>query len=209
MNCYDEYENKDFKLFFNYGYLVNIDNNKEIIINLKNEEIINTGLVIGIKQGDQIVDIDIVKNTDMKDIIFKKDLIEMNNNKYSYNDLLLKLESNDMYIITDNTVLFKLKPSFFDMISVIINNVIDKKYVITVLKSTLNVSCIFNDKIVWTTPVNIGSNNFDSKSSNIITKNNTYNLDECYLKSIDDKINIYVDSGSNTEIIGFINNPFY
>ena len=140
MNCYDEYENKDFKLFFNYGYLVNIDNNEEIIINLTNEEIINTGLVIGIKQGDQIVDIDIVKNTDMKDIIFKKDLIEMNNNKYSYNDLLLKLESNDMYIITDNIVLFKLKPSFFDMISVIINNVIDKKYVITVLKSTLNAS---------------------------------------------------------------------
>ena len=28
MNCYDEYENKDFKLFFNYGYLVNIDNNR-------------------------------------------------------------------------------------------------------------------------------------------------------------------------------------
>ena len=139
MNCYDEYENKDFKLFFNYGYLVNIDNNEEIIINLTNEEIINTGLVIGIKQGDQIVDIDIVKNTDMKDIIFKKDLIEMNNNKYSYNDLLLKLESNDMYIITDNTVLFKLKPSFFDMISVIINNVIDKKYVITVLKSIMKV----------------------------------------------------------------------
>ncbi len=37
MNCYDEYENKDFKLFFNYGYLVNIDNNEEIIINLTNE----------------------------------------------------------------------------------------------------------------------------------------------------------------------------
>ena len=30
-----------------------------------------------------------------------------------------------------------------------------------------------------------------------------------FVSQNDDKINIYVDSGSNTEIIGFINNPFY
>ena len=44
-------------IFVDFGYLVEIDGREEVVLELKDEKLLDSGLVTGFKQNDDIVDL--------------------------------------------------------------------------------------------------------------------------------------------------------
>lgn len=197
-------------IFVDFGYLVEIDGREEVVLELKDEKLLDSGLVTGFKQNDDIVDLYFVSNNISKDVSFKKDAIYANKKNYKYDKVKIRLHNGEAFLVSndDHEFILQFNEEVYDMFSSVINNEEEDSCVISVLDSKICACGISNGTVIWMESINLGDNKFDAENSMIITKKNQkFNVSDCYLRVCVKKIYLHVDESSGTLILGKINNP--
>ena len=218
LNDIDSDSDIDLKVLLKYGYLIDIDGQDEIRLDITDEKIIDTGLVTGLKQGDELVDAIFIGNNKMEklknNIYFEKDFLKANGKKYDYDEITVQMTSNEAIIVSNknNEFIIKLEDDAHDMFSSLVGVDEDNTCVISVIDSKVCACYISDSEVLWVNPIDIGKNKFDEKNSIIITrKKEKYHLDQCYLRACIKKIYLHVDNNNppRTLILGNTYNPFY
>ena len=206
----------DLKIILKFGYLVEVDGREEIRIDFPKEKIIDTGLVTGITQSDELVDAYFINNKKMEElktnVKFEKDVVIANGKKYSYSDIRVKMSKNEAIIVSnEDEYIIKLDDDAHDMFSSMIEDENENTCIISVIDSKICACYISDGKILWIKNIDIGKNKFNEENSKITTKKKeVYNLDDCYLRACEKKIYLHVDSEDppKTMILGKTENPF-
>jgi hypothetical protein len=206
----------DLKIILKFGYLVDVDGQEEIRIDSPKEKIIDTGLVAGITQCDELVDAYFIDNKKMEelknDIKFEKDFVNANGKKYKYNEIRVQMNPNEAIIVSnEDEFIIKLEDDAHDMFSSMVEDEEENTCIISVMDSKICACYISDGEILWVKDIDIGKNKFDEEKSEITTKNKeVYNLEDCYLRACVKKIYLHADSEDppKTMILGKTNNPF-
>lgn len=201
-------------IFIKYGYLVKIDEREEIVLDPKDYELLDSGLVTGLSQNDDVVDLFFVKNGKYDNISFSKDFILGNNKKYRYDKVKIKLSNGESLLVSsdDHEFIFKFDDEAYDMFSSVLNQKQEDSCVISIFNSEICACSIQNGKISWIEPIDLGKNTFDEENSSIIKKNGEkYDISDCFLRVCVKKIYLHVESIEpfGSLILGKTDNPMY
>ena len=205
----------ELKVLLKFGYIVDINGNKEITFELGTKKELDRGLIAGLTQNDEIVDAYFLGNnvSKNKNIFFKENIIEANGKKYEYNDLRIHMTPDGAYIVSkeDNDLITRLDDDAYQMFSSVIGKNSDNTCVISVINSKICACCLSDGEVLWAQPINIGKNKFNEETGNIKTKSGKFHLSECYLRACIKNIYLHIDieEPPSTLIIGSVDNPFY
>ena len=218
LNNLDSDSDIDLKTLIKFGYLIDIDGHNEIRLEVKDEKVIDTGLVTGLTQCDELVDANFISNSKMKelnnDISFDKEYINANGKQYKYNEINVQMSPHEAVIVSteNNEFIIKLEDDTHDMFSSLVGEEEDNTCIISVIDSKICACYISDSEIVWVNPIDIGKNKFDEEKSIITTrKKEKFSLEDCYLRACIKKIYLHVDNNNppRTLILGKTDNPFY
>jgi len=205
----------ELKILLKFGYIVDVNGNKEISFELESGKELDRGLIAGLTQNDKVVDAYFLGNTvsKNKNIIFKESIIEANGKEYEYDDLRIHMTPSGAYIVSKegNDLITRLDDDAYQMFSSVMGNNSDNTCVISVIKSKICACCLSNGEVLWAHPINIGKNKFNEDTGDIETKTKKFHLSNCYLRACIKNIYLHIDimDPPSTLIIGSVNNPFY
>ena len=195
----------DIQVFLNFGFLIKTNYGSEIKLNIDKEEIIDTGLVIGLKQFDNIVDLNFISNTEVEYITFDETDIKANGKSYGYNKVKVRVSRGESYLVSkdQHEVILKLDNDIYDMISTVIKED-EENIVISVINSKICACKILDGRIVSVNPFDIGLNKLDEDSCKIRTKSGSeYNISDCYVRKCTKNTYLHIDDNpSGTLILG-------
>lgn len=116
---------ENIKLGYSFGYLIENDNKKNIKLDFNNNDnILDSGLIIGVYSNNEILKAYFLGNNEITDkynkgetlnIFFKKDNFSIDNNIFTYSDLLIKINNDDVFLAINDFV-FSLKKSFRNLL---------------------------------------------------------------------------------------------
>lgn len=196
----------EIQVFLDYGFLVKTSYGSEIKLNLEDEEVIDTGLVIGLKQFDNIVDINFISNKEDDDIYFTEMEIKANGKNYGYNKVKVKISRGESYLVSrdQHEVILTLNNDIYDMISTVIKEDDEENIVISVINSKICACKIQDGRILSVNPFDLGINKLDENSSKIRTKSGSeYNISDCYVRKCTKNTYLHIDDNpSGTLILG-------
>lgn len=214
-NDIDE-ESGELKVVIKFGYVVEVDGEKDIRLEITDEKVIDQGLITGLTQNDELVDAYFLGNEFMKDknVIFDKEYVKTNGKKYKYDDLTINMSNNEAYVVSkdDNEFIVRLDDNAFEMFSSIMGNQEpENSCVISVVDSKICACFVSDGEVLMVLPIDIGKNIFDEEENEITIKGQQIDLNECYLRACIKHIYLHVDieNPSKTLIIGKVKNPFY
>ena len=214
--CEDDDSDNEFKILLKFGYIVEIDNNKEICFELDSDKKeLDKGLIAGLTQNDKIVDAYFLGNKSTKDknIEFKDDVILANGKEYQYGDLRIHMTPNGAFVVSkdDNDLITKFDDDAYQMFSSVMGNNSDNTCVISVIDSKICACCLSDGEILWAHPIDIGKNIFDERTGELKTKKGEFHISDCYLRACIKKIYLHIDVEEpfSTLILGSVDNPFY
>jgi len=212
-----EEDSGELKVVLKFGYIVEIDGERDIRFDIGNEKVIDQGLITGLTQNDELVDVCFLGNDFMKDknVEFDKNFVKTNGKKYKYDNLSINMSNNEAYVVSKygNDFIVKLNGDASEMFSSIIGN--EKKSenscIISVVESKICACFVSDGEVLLVLPIDIGKNKFIEDENYIIVKGQEINLDECYLRACIKHIYLHVnvENPSKTLIVGKVKNPFY
>lgn len=196
----------EIQVFLNFGFFTKANLGYEIALELNDNEILDTGLVIGLKQFDNIVDINFIGNKDVDDIIFHNEYILANGKSYKYDKVKIRFSFGECFLVSkdQHEFILKMNEEIFEMLSVIINDQEEENCVISVINSQICSCEISNGQIISVNPIDIGENKIIDDNLKIRTKSGTeFNISDCYLRRCKKKIYLHIDDNpSGTLILG-------
>ena len=209
----DNLTQQDFDVLIRFGYIVETEKGHTIIFEKDSDsKVKNEGLIVGLTQNNDIVDAYFLGPQFEKEanIKFEKEYIFLNNKKYYYNDLGINLQIDHGFIIDkDDNKLFPLSDDAFRMFASVYGIQDNHKCVISVLNGDVCACCISGEDVLWISKINLGENNFNETDKTIKVGNETYSLEDCYLRVCMKNIYLHVDVENKSRIIGKANNQFY
>lgn len=209
-NCKDTLKDFEINLFLKHGYLVEEFNNTKLIFNLGDENVLDSGLCIGLSQEENIVDIIFIGNKEFENneekVIFENTFIFANNKKYKYSKVKIKICNGEAYLVSkdNHECIYRFNNDVYEMVSVVLCNESEEKCVISVINSQI-CACEINDgQIKQVKPIDIGNNKISDNNTKIRSKSGEeHNISDCYLRKCSKNIYLHVDANpSDTLILG-------
>lgn len=205
----------EFKIILKFGYIVEINDKTEIRFEIKDEKIIDHGLITGLSQNNQLVDAFFLGNkfSEKNNLYFTPQNVEANGKKYNYDNLRIHLTELGAFVVSrkENDLIVSLDDEAHKMLTSIIGLKNEDTCIISVIDSKVCACYISNAEIIWTKEINLGKNKFDEKLGIINVKDMKINLSDCYLRGCIKNIYLHADVNNppSTLILGKLSNPFF
>ena len=205
----------EFKIILKFGYIVDINGKTEIRFEIKDEKIIDQGLITGLTQNNQLVDAFFLGNkfSSKNNLYFTHQNVEANGKKYSYDNLRIHMTELGSFIVSrkENDLIVSLDEEAHKMLSSVIGLKNEDTCIISVIDSKVCACYISEAEIIWTKEINLGKNKFDENKGVINVKDMKINLSDCYLRGCIKNIYLHVDINNppSTLILGKLSNPFF